>query len=348
MPNKYPPQDNHQSGSSSGNSHFPSFSQQLPLSQQPTQPLLRPVPPTPGQFAYPPVQPSPDSHVPYRKSIAVFFTVLYGCFWIFTLLGATNPTNKIAIFLSNLGIGLFWGILVGVLVIDWRGSTSLDGLLPWRKIKSGGMKLLLGVGCFFFSFFLLGIYLGRRLIRKSHHMQGQRSAPKKRVQIGLVAWAVVTLFAVVVYETGNANGTGLWSSTSTVPKALLQGSSPSVSLISSSPTQIMPTATIMPSPTVPPSSTPVPTTKPTQAPARPTQPPAHLGVNGNPWGYDFDPGYLIYNPPSGFCGYFACIANFGNGRGYVVECKDQTYSKSGGIQGSCSRYGGNLRPLYSH
>ena len=31
--------------------------------------------------------------------------------------------------------------------------------------------------------------------------------------------------------------------------------------------------------------------------------------------------------------------------GYVEQCKDSMFSKSGGIQGSCSQHGGNLRPL---
>lgn len=72
------------------------------------------------------------------------------------------------------------------------------------------------------------------------------------------------------------------------------------------------------------------------------------GVNGNPWCYDFNPGNLIYSPPGAFCSYFNCINNFLNGRGYVMECQDGMYSKSGGIQGSCSYHGGNWRPLYSH
>jgi hypothetical protein len=69
----------------------------------------------------------------------------------------------------------------------------------------------------------------------------------------------------------------------------------------------------------------------------------------NPWGYNFSPpGNLIYSPPSAFCNYFHCIASFWNGNGYVIECQDLTFSKSGGISGSCSHHGGDYRPLYSH
>jgi len=101
----------------------------------------------------------------------------------------------------------------------------------------------------------------------------------------------------------------------------------------------------------------MPTTKPTAKPTpRPTQKPAPTAtakpkcqaVNNNPWCYTFTTGNLIYRPPAAFCSYFPCISNFWNGRGYVNECGDGDYSKSGGIQGDCSHHGGKLRPLYSH
>lgn len=112
-----------------------------------------------------------------------------------------------------------------------------------------------------------------------------------------------------------------------------------------------------------PTNTPVPTAVPTQAPTAvptaiptqppaatpvPTQPPVQTGVNGNPWGYNFVPGNYISSPPTAFCTYFACIKSFWYGNGYVEECQDQMYSKSGGITGSCSKHGGDLQPLYSH
>lgn len=57
---------------------------------------------------------------------------------------------------------------------------------------------------------------------------------------------------------------------------------------------------------------------------------------------------MITAPPGNFCAYFACIDNFWNGRGYVEQCQDGMFSKSGGIQGSCSYHRGNQRSLYSH
>ncbi len=78
---------------------------------------------------------------------------------------------------------------------------------------------------------------------------------------------------------------------------------------------VIPTATPMPpQPTPVPTTAPVPTPVPTQPPPPkptpiPTQPPP-TGTNGNPWGYNFSTGNLIYIPPSGFCNYFPCIASF--------------------------------------
>lgn len=75
---------------------------------------------------------------------------------------------------------------------------------------------------------------------------------------------------------------------------------------------------------------------------------AHEAVNGNPWCFTFyDTGNLIYDPPAGFCGVFPCISSFENGSGYVVECNDGDYSKSGGKSGVCSsEHGGFQRNLF--
>jgi hypothetical protein len=104
------------------------------------------------------------------------------------------------------------------------------------------------------------------------------------------------------------------------------------------------TATPKPKPTA------IPTPRPTNPPAQPTptSAPAHTGVNGNPWGYDFNQGNYIYNPPADFCSYFACITTFWKGHGYVDQCVDGDYSKSGGLSGACSHHGGEAQPLYSH
>jgi len=90
-----------------------------------------------------------------------------------------------------------------------------------------------------------------------------------------------------------------------------------------------------------------PTPPPAPAPPAPP-PPSTCGAPANPWGYNFCGGSLIYSPPSNFCSYFSCIPSFWKSTlGYVDECKDGTYSHSGGRQGACSYHGGEMRPLYS-
>ncbi len=109
-------------------------------------------------------------------------------------------------------------------------------------------------------------------------------------------------------------------------------------------TKSRPTPT--PKATTKPKPRPLPTPRATAKP-NPTPTPCS-GVNCNPWGYNFSPGQFIYSPPSDFCAYFSCIDNFPNGHGYVIECHDGQYSKSGGRQGACSDHNGVWRPLYAH
>lgn len=77
-------------------------------------------------------------------------------------------------------------------------------------------------------------------------------------------------------------------------------------------------------------------------------------VPGNPWGYDFnaDHGSVITEPPTTFCSYFTCIPSFWHKTkklpGYVIECGDGKFSRSGGKSGSCSGHGGDGQVLYAH
>jgi hypothetical protein len=46
------------------------------------------------------------------------------------------------------------------------------------------------------------------------------------------------------------------------------------------------------------------------------------------------------NRGGGFCSTHACIPNFTNGTGYIVQCADGEWSHSGGRPGACSGHGG--------
>ena len=90
------------------------------------------------------------------------------------------------------------------------------------------------------------------------------------------------------------------------------------------------------------------TKKPTPTPTRKTV--SLCGAPSNPWGFNFcGRGHAIRPTalPAGVCSYFDCIASFYDGRGYMVECNDDTYSMSGGIQGACSHHRGERREVYS-
>ena len=117
-----------------------------------------------------------------------------------------------------------------------------------------------------------------------------------------------------------------------------------------------PTATASATPTPKPKPTATATPRPVVhvTPTQRPQPTAThcVGVNNNPWCYDFNYGKTITYPPSTFCNYFNCIATFyapdDPGDGYIVQCVDGTYSQSGGESGACSSHGGVGRTLYAH
>jgi hypothetical protein len=111
-----------------------------------------------------------------------------------------------------------------------------------------------------------------------------------------------------------------------------------------------PTVSTAPKATVTKTAAPKVTTHKATPTKKPTPPPATCGAPSNPFGFNFcGKGGPIYSGdlPGNVCGYFACIPNFSNGHGYMVECNDATYSMSGGIQGACSHHSGEWREVYS-
>jgi hypothetical protein len=182
--------------------------------------------------------------------------------------------------------------------------------------------------------------------RQTGIWQWYKSRTKKvKLSIGCGAiLAVLLFFSCIGTAVGSVNLATQSTPTPTSPnnQAAILVSSTVTHLPTPTPT---PTQKPTPTPTPQPTISPTPTPTPTQPPPTPTPCP---GVNCNPWGYNFNKGNLIYSPPTGFCSYFSCINNFLNGHGYIVECHDDEYSKTGGKQDACSSHGGVLRPLYSH
>lgn len=176
--------------------------------------------------------------------------------------------------------------------------------------------------------------------RQSGILQWYKSRTRKvKISIGCGAiLAVLLFFACIGTAVGSVNLATQATPTPTTQSN--QAAIPTNQAVTTLPTPT-PTSTPTPKPAIAPTHAP----QPTQPPPTPTPCP---GVNCNPWGYNFNPGNYIYSPPAAFCNYFSCINNFPNGHGYVVECQDGEYSKSGGVQGACSYHGGVMRPLYSH
>ncbi|MFL6073477.1 MAG: hypothetical protein ACJ73S_08795 [Mycobacteriales bacterium] len=112
-----------------------------------------------------------------------------------------------------------------------------------------------------------------------------------------------------------------------------------------------PSPTPSPSPPPPPPTTVSPRSKPAPAArvttARPAAAPVpRCGAPPNPIGFTFCPGTLVTRPDPRACVYFACVRDFRRGDGYLIQCRDGQLSMSGGIRGSCSHHGGDLRPVY--
>jgi hypothetical protein len=153
--------------------------------------------------------------------------------------------------------------------------------------------------------------------------------------------------SVALANTGSGSSTASQAATPTVqpptdtpaPTATVHHSARAGKKVATPPSHPTPVQQNVPTPApLPPTPTPAPTHAPVQT-----------GINGNPWGYNFTPGSLIYTPNTGFCGYFSCVTTFWTKtNGYVAECVNGEYTHSGGVSGACSRDGGVEQALYSH
>ena len=71
------------------------------------------------------------------------------------------------------------------------------------------------------------------------------------------------------------------------------------------------------------------------------------GTPVNPFGYDFCGGDRIRKPAAGVCDWFECVPGFWSGRGWLVQCRDGTISRTGGQRDACATHRGPRRPLFS-
>ena len=191
----------------------------------------------------------------------------------------------------------------------------------------------------------------KRLVDYVKRKQRRLTSSKNRPQIGTITKQQRVLSGAIVLLLLMCSASGLIAlvkkgqpsslipSTSLIKGATSAATATQAIRIEKLTTKLTPT----PTPYLPPKPTPIHlVVVPTPTPA------VCQAVNNNPWCYNFSPGSLIYNPSSNFCSYFNCVNTFWNGRGYVTQCNDGSYSKNGGMEGNCSFHGGKKRPLYSH
>ncbi len=96
-----------------------------------------------------------------------------------------------------------------------------------------------------------------------------------------------------------------------------------------------------------PSHTPTPSSSPTTKAGGPVSA-ALCGAPPNPFGYNLcGRGRPVTHPAQTACSYFRCDAGFGAGKGFMVECRDTTYSMSGDWRTACSAHQGVLRVVSS-
>ncbi|GCE45711.1 hypothetical protein EI42_02872 [Thermosporothrix hazakensis] len=312
----------------------------------------------PGQFSDPASSPRPPKSHPFALALLIALTVV-----AFALVGlnGNKPGMEHAVW-ASLGTALLLGLMVALPLIDWPGYKSLFSALRWKE-QPAGKKF--GIGCAFvflfpliaiISMFAYLICVGVWTFRDKRPWPPAHKGIKRALSLGLVMLVVTFscgLFAALPVPKAPVAQSVVVTPTLAPTATPTLKPSPTPTLKPSPTPTPKPSPTPTPSPTPEPTQPPAPTPEPTQPPAptqppEPTQPPAPIGVNGNPWGYNFESGSLIYSPPPEFCNYFACINNFYNGNGYVVQCNDGMYSKSGGRPGVCSYHGGAGRTLYAH
>ena len=169
------------------------------------------------------------------------------------------------------------------------------------------------------------------------------SPPNKRPRPPLSRrwWFIGSVAVVAVIVIATALSAGKKKSSAVHVTPLVPSTSTSSTAAPASPSIAAPPTTLAPAP------------PPTPAPAPPPLPPttaaAELcGAPPNPMGYNLcGRGSQVYSPDPSTCSYFNCIGNFSNGKGYMVQCNDGSYSMSGGRRGACSTHGGEGKPVYS-
>src|SRR6266571_8366019 len=106
-----------------------------------------------------------QGHV-YSKRTLIILTTGYIVSWILffadpatmSSLSQTNSTQLTPGVLGTIAVMGFIAVVVVLLIMDWRGFTTLNGWIKWKRMKIW-QKLVLGYFFIGLSIFLVGPYL---------------------------------------------------------------------------------------------------------------------------------------------------------------------------------------------
>jgi hypothetical protein len=345
-----------------------------------------PPPQQPGQFQPPPqyTYPPPPPYVlppnrslssPHRYrgwmlfTLVMVYIIAMGFLFLEMIVQSGTPTDTTSSSSSGSGIlgtsaVLLLLVLHGfIIILDGRSFFTLFGRIQWNQ-TNGWLKALIVIGylCVFIMPCIYLLYAVQNFLRMRQQTFVQAfgsgwqwyRGKSSGTQLAFVMVSFILVLSFVAFTSFAATADRSRALALLTPTPAPQQTALTTYAATSTSTSnegVVSTATIQPTATVKPTATPRPTPRPTPTPTHPAPTPCP-GINCNPWGYNFTPGNLIYNPPSNFCSYFTCIASFWESDdpddGYVVQCNDGNYSQSGGERGACSYHAGVSRPLYSH
>lgn len=196
--------------------------------------------------------------------------------------------------------------------------------------------------------------------------QAPLTALVSRGRLAVAAGLAIALLALAgAYRSGAAArpqagpATGVTTTTGSTAAAARSAAIPATTAATGAPA-VAPSVTGVPTtgasgtaplPATPVTTEPAPDGPPDPRPSRSTAspPPTEVGLCGapdNPYGYNYCGGSYIHAPASDVCSYFACVDNFWNGKGYLVQCGDGMVGMLGGPSGSCADHSGEKRPVY--
>src|SRR5579859_4090391 len=94
----------------------------------------RPIPP-PAPLGRAQVSLSQSQRSPYSGFVLALCIVAYLGFWGLGFFSTALSDSHTVRTLLVLAASLLCGVMISVLITDWRGYITLDGLIQWRRLR---------------------------------------------------------------------------------------------------------------------------------------------------------------------------------------------------------------------